>query len=166
MLAYLARYTHRVAIGNSRLVAADERGVTFKYKDYRVEGPERAKIMTVAPGEFIRRFLLHVLPKGFHRIRHYGLLARSRTKADTLARARELIAAATPATAAPMKTAPRQQQESDAAAEPAGEKPDHPCPHCGCRMTIIETFDAGQTPRHRPRGGVGAPAILIGIDTS
>lgn len=121
--------------------------------------PGRSQVNTFRQTSF-------VVKRGFHRIRHYGLLARSRTKADTLARARELIAAATPATAAPMKTAPRQQQESDAAAEPAGEKPDHPCPHCGCRMTIIETFDAGQTPRHRPRGGVGAPAILIGIDTS
>ena len=157
VLAYLARYTHRVAIGNSRLVAADEKGVTFKYKDYRVEGPERYKTMTVAPGEFIRRFLLHVLPKGFHRIRHYGLLASSKTKADTLARARELIAAATTATSA------RQQQESDpAAGSAAAEKPDHPCPHCGCRMVIIETFDAGQTPRHRP----SAPVILIRVDTS
>ena len=124
---------------------------------HRVEGPERYKTMTVAPGEFIRRFLLHVLPKGFHRIRHYGLLASSKTKADTLARARELIAAATTATSA------RQQQESDpAAGSAAAEKPDHPCPHCGCRMVIIETFDAGQTPRHRP----SAPVILIRVDTS
>ena len=94
MLAYLARYTHRVAISNSRLIAADETGVTFRYKDYRIEGPGRYKTMTLSPGEFIRRFLIHVLPKGFHRIRHYGLLA-SGTKAETIARARELIAAAT-----------------------------------------------------------------------
>ena len=73
MLAYLARYTHRVAISNSRLIAAGANGVTFKYKDYRVEGPERHKVMTLAPHEFIRRFLLHVLPKGFHRIRHLTL---------------------------------------------------------------------------------------------
>ena len=85
VLAYLARYTHRVAISNSRLIKADETGVTFGYKDYRVEGPGRYKTMTVAPGEFIRRFMLHVLPKGFHRIRHYGLLASSRAKADTIA---------------------------------------------------------------------------------
>ena len=96
VLAYLARYTYRVAIGNSRLVAADEKGVTFRYKDYRIEGPDRYKTMTVAPGEFIRRFMLHVLPKGFHRIRNYGLLASSRTKADTIERARELIELATP----------------------------------------------------------------------
>src|SRR6516164_1498006 len=86
VLAYLARYTHRVAISSSRLIGADEQGVTFKYKDYRSEGAGRYKTMTVAPGKFIRRFMLHILPKGFHRIRHYGLLARSRTKADTLAR--------------------------------------------------------------------------------
>lgn len=75
VLAYLARYTHRVAISNSRLIAADATSVTFKVKDYRVEGPGRYTTMTLATGEFIRRFLLHVLPKGFHRIRHYGLLA-------------------------------------------------------------------------------------------
>ena len=75
MLAYLARYTHRVAISNRRLIRADADGVTFTYKDYRVEGPGRFKTMTLATHEFIRRFLMHVLPKGFHRIRHYGLLA-------------------------------------------------------------------------------------------
>jgi Putative transposase len=75
VLAYLARYTHRVAISNSRLIKADETGVTFRYKDYRIKGPGRYKTMTLAPAEFIRRFMLHVLPKGFHRIRHYGLLA-------------------------------------------------------------------------------------------
>src|SRR5246127_5992508 len=93
-LAYLARYTHRVAISNNRLVSADEAGITFRYKDYRIKGPSRSKTMTLAPGEFIRRFMLHVLPKGFHRIRHYGLLASCRTKAEILAHARELIAAA------------------------------------------------------------------------
>ena len=156
VLAYLARYTHRVAISSSRLVAADAKGVTFKYKDYRVEGPERYKTMTVAPGEFIRRFLLHVLPKGFHRIRHYGLLARSGTKAETLARARELIKVAAPA-------ATKQQATDGAAAQnEASETPAHACPCCGCRMHIIETFDAGCTPRHRP----STPVRLIGIDTS
>jgi Putative transposase len=77
VLAYLARYTHRVAISNSRLIGLDERGVTFRYKDYRRNGRARYGNMTLAPDEFIRRFLLHVLPKGFHRIRHYGLLASS-----------------------------------------------------------------------------------------
>ena len=97
VLAYLARYTHRVAISNSRLISADQTGVTFRYKDYRIEGPDRYKTMTLAPAEFIRRFMLHVLPKGFHRIRHYGLLASSGGKAETIARARELIAVAAPA---------------------------------------------------------------------
>ena len=95
MLAYLARYTHRVAISNSRLIALDERGVTFRYKDYRRNGQARYRTMTLAPDEFIRRFLLHVLPKGFHRIRHYGLLASAGCKAN-IARARELIAAPMP----------------------------------------------------------------------
>ena len=156
VLAYLARYTHRVAISSSRLVAADATGVTFNFKDYRVEGPGRYKTMTVAPAEFIRRFMLHVLPKGFHRIRHYGLLARSRSKAETLARARELIAVATPVQPT------NKQQADDSAATATTEKPAHPCPCCGAAMIIIETFDAGCTPRHRPT----APVLEIGIDTS
>ena len=95
VLAYLSRYTHRVAISNSRLLSTDASGVTSKYKDYRIEGPERYKTMTLEPGVFIRRFLMHVLPKGFHRIRHYGLLANGGdTRAEKLARARQLIAAA------------------------------------------------------------------------
>ena len=90
VLAYLSRYTHRVAIANSRLIALDEQGVTFKWKDYRAKERYRHKTMTLAPDEFIRRFLLHVLPSGFHRIRHYGLIANTRRK-DNLARARELL---------------------------------------------------------------------------
>ena len=157
VLAYLARYTHRVAISNSRLISADQTGVTFRYKDYRIEGPDRYKTMTLAPAEFIRRFMLHVLPKGFHRIRHYGLLARSRTKADTLARARELIAAAAP----PQPPRPAKLDEATAGTE-ATDKPIHPCPCCGGRMIIIETFEAGSTPRNRPT----ASAIAIRVDTS
>ena len=95
VLAYLSRYTHRVAISNRRLIAVDETGVTFKYKDYRIEGPERYKTMTLATGEFIRRFLMHVLPKGFHRIRHYGLFANG-NRAENIARARELLAMPAP----------------------------------------------------------------------
>jgi hypothetical protein len=91
VLRYLSRYTHRVAISNRRLVAADDAGVSFRWKDYRIEGPGRWKTMTLAPHEFIRRFLMHVLPKGFHRIRHYGMLA-SANRAANLARARELLA--------------------------------------------------------------------------
>lgn len=158
VLAYLARYTHRVAISNKRLIKADETAVTFTFKDYRIEGPGRYKTMTVAPGEFMRRFLLHVLPKGFHRIRHYGLLASSRTKAETLARARELIAAATPPT--PVCQAAAQQPANDSAAK--AEQPAHPCPCCGAAMMIIETFQAGQTPRYQPT----AVPIAIRVDTS
>src|SRR6185295_4098413 len=152
VLAYLARYTHRVAISSSRLVAADQHGVTFKYKDYRSEGPGRYKTMTVAADEFIRRFMLHVLPKGFHRIRHYGLLASSRTEADTIARARKLIELAL--------EQPLRSTTKDEA--PTGTEPVHPCPRCGGRMVIIEMFEAGTTPRHRP----SPMPIAIRIDTS
>src|SRR5437588_11025965 len=95
VLAYLSRYTHRVAISNRRLVAFDEAGVTFRYKDYRRDGPERQRVMMLASHEFIRRFLLHVLPPGFHRIRHYGLLASAARKAS-IARVRELLGQAPP----------------------------------------------------------------------
>ena len=132
-----SRYTHRVAISNSRLIAADATGVTFRYKDYRIKGPGRYKTITLKPDEFIRRFLMHVLPNGFHRIRHYGLLA-SGTKAATIVRARELIAAAAPAQTA------HQPQPPDSAA--ATDKPTCPCPCCGGRMNIIETSTAA---RHR-----------------
>jgi hypothetical protein len=152
VLAYLARYTHRVAISNSRLIAADTTGVTFRYKDYRIKGPGRYKTMTLKPDEFIRRFLIHVLPNGFHRIRHYGLLASS-TKTETIARARELIAAAKSA-----QTTQKQQAPNSAAAT---DKPAHPCPCCGGRMSIIETFERGSTPRYRP-----PPTTTIRIDTS
>jgi hypothetical protein len=157
VLAYLARYTHRVAISNSRLIAVNETGVIFKVKDYRLKGPDRYTTMTLAPAEFIRRFMLHVLPKGFHRIRHYGLLARSRTKTDTLARARELIAEAAP----PQPPRPAKQHEASAGTE-VTDKPIHPCPCCGGRMIIIEMFQAGSTPRNRPT----ASTTAVRIDTS
>jgi hypothetical protein len=153
VLAYLSRYTHRVAISNSRLIAADATGVTFSYKDYRIEGPGRYKTMTLKPDEFIRRFLMHVLPNGFHRIRHCGLLA-SGTKTETIARIRELIAAL-----APVQTA-HQPQPPDSA--PATDQAPQPCPCCGGRMNIIETFKRGSTPHHRPTG----PIIAVRIDTS
>ena len=98
MLAYLSRYTHRVAISNTRLIAHDERGVTFRYKDYRADGLARRKVMTLAADEFIRRFLLHILPKGFHRIRHYGLFANT-GRAANIARLRELLGSMPPAEA-------------------------------------------------------------------
>jgi hypothetical protein len=157
VLAYLARYTHRVAISNSRLISSDARAVTFTFKDYRITGPGRYKTMALEPAEFMRRFLLHVLPKGFHRIRHYGLLASSPTKADTLARARELIAEAAPS----QPPRPATQDEATAGTG-AADKPIHPCPCCGGRMIIIETFEADCTPRHRPT----ASASAIRVDTS
>ena len=109
MLAYLSRYTHRVAISNSRLITADATGVTFSYKDYRIEGPGRYKTMTLKPDEFIRRFLIDVLPCEFHRIRHCGLLA-SGTKTETIARIRELIAAVAPVQTAHQQQPPEQRQ--------------------------------------------------------
>jgi hypothetical protein len=150
VLAYLARYTHRVAISNSRLVSLDERGVTFRYKDYRRNGQARFRTMTLAPDEFIRRFLLHVLPKGFHRIRHYGLLASATCKTN-IARARELIAAPPPAPV--MKPPP----EHDDAGLDAGVQADHrpPCPCCGGRMIIVETFERAGAPRGPPSSNAG-----------
>jgi len=90
VLAYLSRYTHRVAISNSRLISADANTVTLKWKDYRVKSDDRRSVMRLATSEFIRRFLIHVLPDGFHRIRHYGLLASSQRKAN-IAKARSLL---------------------------------------------------------------------------
>ena len=137
VLAYLARYTHRVAISNSRLVSLDDRGVTFRWKDYRAHGQARQKLMTIEPGEFIRRFLIHVLPSGFHRIRHYGLFANT-ARATNLAKARALLQAPPPAAGA------------------AGVKPEAPatipvvCPCCGGRMILVEIFERGSSPRAGP----------------
>jgi hypothetical protein len=142
MLAYLARYTHRVAIANSRLVALDERGVTFRYKDYRRNGQARYRTMTLSADEFIRRFLLHVLPKGFHRIRHYGLLASAGCKAN-IARARELIAAPIPAI---------DPSAAHDTAEPDATDHRPPCPCCGGHMLIVEVFGRGGAPRGPPFG--------------
>jgi hypothetical protein len=137
VLAYLSLYTHRIAISNSRLVAFDDTGVTFKWKDYRAPGRERAKLMTLAIDEFIRRFLIHVLPGGFHRIRHYGLLANG-GRAENIARARRLL----------NMPAPRVAPSDPGDAEP--QSLSHPCPCCGGRMIVIETFERGCTPRYRP----------------
>jgi hypothetical protein len=140
VLAYLSRYTHRVAISNSRLVALDERGVTFRRKDYRAKGKTRHKTMTLSANEFMRRFLLHVLPSGFHRIRHYGLLANGSRKTN-LARVRELLHAVTAATS----------QAQDSAAEIEHAKPCFVCLHCGAAMLVLQTFLRGQTIRAPPR---------------
>ena len=116
VLAYLSRYTHRVAISNSRLIGFDEHGVTFRYKDYRRSDSDRQQVMTLATGEFIRRFLLHNLPRGFHRIRHYGLLAGN-TRKNHLEHARELLAVAPPAaTSRPLKRQTRVRPAHAAAA--------------------------------------------------
>jgi hypothetical protein len=129
VLAYLSRYTHRVAIANSRLLALDERGVTFRWKDYRAEGRTRHKTMSLSSAEFMRRFLLHVLPGGFHRIRHYGLLANARRKCN-LATARTLLHQPAPAVA-------------HSSAVPTGTghaQPTFRCRHCGAPMLILETL--------------------------
>ena len=152
VLAYLSRYTHRVAISNRRLVAADDGGVSFRWKDYRIEGSDRWKTMTLTPHEFIRRFLMHVLPSGFHRIRHYGLLA-SGARAANIARARELLAV-------PVRSERPDTFEAAAIKEP--RMLPRPCTCCGGRMMIIETFARGCQPKHRP---TPAPAA-IRIDTS
>lgn len=137
VLAYLSRYTHRVAISNSRLLAMDERGVTFRWKDYRAKGKTRHKAMTLSPQEFMRRFLLHVLPGGFHRIRHYGLLANG-SRRDNLALARELLGATPP---------PAAESADEAAATPT---PTFVCAHCGHAMVVLQVFVRGCSIRAPP----------------
>ena len=141
VLAYLSRYTHRVAISNRRLLAFDAAGVAFRYKDYRRDGGQRPRVMTLATDEFIRRFLLHVLPRGFHRIRHYGLLAASARKVS-LSRARELLAVAPP----PTDEAPPEETHD--------VRP--PCPCCGGQMVVVETFARWCQPRAPPRASPSA----------
>jgi len=129
------------------LIALNERSVTFKVKDYRIEGAGRYTTMTLDVGEFIRRFLSHVLPKGFH-IRHYGLFA-STNRAETMEAVRKLLDLAPSAA------------EQTSGTDP-GQPLAHSCPHCGGRMVITETFEAGCPPRHRPT----TPLVVIRIDTS
>jgi len=148
VLRYLSRYTHRVAISNRRLVAADSEAIAFRWKDYRLNGANRWKTMRLQPHEFIRRFLLHVLPKGFHRIRHYGLFA-STNRAESIATARALL------NVAPPDVDP--QEQPDLAPDTPRVLP-YPCPCCGARMIVIETFAPGCQPSWRP--------TLIRIDTS
>ena len=138
VLAYLSRYTHRVAISNRRLLGMDERGVTFRWKDYRAKGCTRYKAMTLAPAEFMRRFLLHVLPAGFHRIRHYGLLANG-TRTASLARARQLLDA-------PAPPAPSVEDDPGTDAPP----PRFICRHCGHPLLVVETLARGASIRAPP----------------
>jgi Putative transposase/Transposase zinc-binding domain len=146
VLRYLARYTHRVAISNRRLVALNDKSVTFKWKDYRLEGRQRYGVMTLDTHEFIRRFLMHVLPAGFHRIRYYGLLT-SPTRAKNVARIREMLAVPL----IPIDAIKAAHTKASTSAQPEEPKaPEHACPCCGSRMRIIETFLPGQQPKHRP----------------
>jgi hypothetical protein len=148
VLRYLSRYTHRVAISNRRLIAADGNAIAFRWKDYRSNGPGRWKTMRLHPHEFIRRFLIHVLPKGFHRIRHYGLFA-SANRAESIATARALLGVVPPAAEA--------QKQPDVAPDSPRVLPS-PCPCCGARMIVIEVFARGCEPRWRP--------TPVSIDTS
>ena len=146
VLAYLSRYTHRVAISNSRLIRVGADSVTFRVKDYRIDGPGRYKTMTLQAHEFIRRFLIHVLPKGQHRIRHYGFFGNG-NRAANIARIRELLAAPAPV--------------SDTEAADTADGPRVlvlPCPCCGGRLVIVAAFGPGGAARHQP-----APE---GIDSS
>ena len=140
VLAYLSGYTHRIAIANSRLVAFDGARVTFKWKDYRAKAEARYKLMTLDVDEFIRRFLIHVLPDGFHRIRHYGLFANG-GRAENIARARRLLGVPEPAPST---------DASERAEAGHDDEERNTCPCCGGRMIIIEIFAPGCTPRCHP----------------
>jgi hypothetical protein len=133
------------------LIACDEKGVTFKWKDYRREGRERYKVMTLATHEFIRRFLIHVPPAGFHRIRDYGLLASGK-RAENIARARELLTLPI----LPIDAIKAATTNTD---EP--QTPEHRCPCCGGRMIIIERFEPDSTPHCHPN----PPTPVMRIDT-
>ena len=144
MLAYLSRYTHRIAIANSRLVAFDGERVTFKWMDYRAKADNRYKLMTLAADEFIRRFLIHVLPDGFHRIRHYGLFANA-NRAGNIALVRQLLG---------IPAAPS-SGDSDGTENLHEGSEWNACPSCGGRMVIIETFKPGCQPRLWPIPPIG-----------
>ena len=139
VLAYLSRYTHRIAISNSRLISVNDGGVTFKWKDYRAEGRDRHKTMTLSVDEFIRRFLLHVLPSGFHRIRYYGFLANAH-RTTNIAQARAVLS-------------DKIENTRQVEIKVINDLPVSPylCPKCASPMIIIETFERGQQPRSPPR---------------
>jgi len=144
VLNYLSRYTHRVAIANSRLIAMNDQEITFKWKDYRNKGKKQYGTMTLSPDEFIRRFLLHVLPSGFHRIRHYGLLANGGRK-DNIALARKLLI--------DKKSIDHEEgdeEESDSSESAEVMTATFICPDCGAALIVIETFTRGQLPRAPP----------------
>ena len=145
VLAYLSRYTHRTAIANSRLVAFAGERVTFKWKDYRAKGDARYKLMTLDADEFIRRFLIHVLPDGFHRIRHYGLFANA-NRANNIALARRLLAVPDPTPSS---------RASDHAENGRDDEDWNACPCCGGRMIIVEAFQPGCQPRFWPVPSIG-----------
>src|SRR5215471_18502324 len=149
VLAYLSRYTHRIAIANSRLVAVDGERVTFKWKDYRAKLDPRYKLMTLDADEFIRRFLIHALPDGFHRIRHYGLCAKA-NRANNIALARRLLGVPDPGPSS---------RASDDAENDREDAEWNACPCCGGRMVIVETFEPGCQPRLWP-------IPTIGLDSS
>jgi len=151
VLAYLSRYTHRVAISNSRLLKCDSKTITFRVKNYRANDRARYTTMTLDVGEFIHRFLLHVLPKGLHRIRHYGLLATGQ-RADNIKRARELLGVEAPAADT--------TDDDDNTDTTGADLP--PCPCCGGRLRIIETFLRGETPSRRPT----PRPLVFKVDTS
>jgi hypothetical protein len=142
VLAYLSRYTHRIAISNSRLIRFDERSVAFKVKDYRRKGAGRDTTMKLATSEFIRRFLLHVLPRGQHRIRHYGFYGNG-NRAANIARIRRLLGAKTP----------HKEHDKDDTIDNAEQPPrvlGLPCPCCGGQLIIVETIASAQHPRAPP----------------
>jgi Putative transposase len=145
VLAYLSGYTHRIAIANSRLVAFDGERVTFKWKDYRAKADARYKLMTLDGDEFIRRFLIHVLPDGFHRIRHYGLFANA-NRAANIALARQLLGVPDPAPSS------ADRDRADGGHE---DEERNICPCCGGRMVIVETFEPGCQPRLWPSPAIG-----------
>ena len=141
VIRYFARYTHRVAIGNSRIAGIGEEHVDFRWKDYRENGRYRAKVMRLAAGEFIRRFLLHVLPEGFHRIRHYGLFANGH-RAEKLELCRKVLRVPAP----PVESSP---EGEDGTLLDVRELP--PCPCCGGRMRVTEFFDGPMSTPYRAR---------------
>jgi hypothetical protein len=131
VLAYLARYTHRVAIADSRLLDLDQTHVSLRWKDYRKNSADKSKVMRIEIAEFIRRFLLHILPSGFHRIRHYGLFANGH-RADKLALCRTLL---------DVRPAPTDHRNDDDIDPGAANRDPPPCPCCGGRMRVFESFD-------------------------